>query len=186
MRNHLKQSLLKSKGIKHICLVFALALALLPQQAIGQFSSTIQISSALPTRGSLSDITGVGYGANFGLQYTVANNLDLSFDIGYLVMGDKNISTTTYSTIFIPVMLGARYSIEKFYLGVEFGQLYGTNKLRSSSRTVEVNTEDFALGPVLGVAVPITEKISIDANTKYWITESGDLLSLNVGCKVKF
>ena len=117
--------------------------------------------------GDFGEGTDFGFGGSLGVQFPVANKLNLTGSAGYLNFKSKEVLGMTYNAASIPVKAGARYFVaENFYIGAELGAAFSTEDNGSTA---------FAYAPGVGIEFPVADNGAIELGARYegWKYDGG-------------
>jgi len=144
---------------------------------------------ALPM-GTFGDVTSTGFGGGGKFEYKFKNQINLTGSIDYLSFSAKeDFIGATWSVI--PVMVGAKYYIDKsFYGGVEFGLNFNSVTVKipagfwGAASEVTTSESKFGFGFGAGYEIPMN-KAAIDLSVKY-SNFATDANAIVIGVAYKF
>lgn len=117
--------------------------------------------------GDFGDVNDFGFGGSLGVQFPVANKVNLTGSAGYLNIKSKEIAGMTSNLGYIPVKAGARFFVaENFYIGGELGASFSTE---DNGKTA------FAYAPGIGIEFPVADNGAIELGARYegWKYDGG-------------
>ncbi|WEK18362.1 MAG: hypothetical protein P0Y49_16350 [Candidatus Pedobacter colombiensis] len=140
------------------------------------------IDFAFPV-GNYKNIADYGAGASLLYQKPVAENLNITGNIGYLRFhGPAILSNIKYKEGFVPIKAGARYFILPYIYGAgELGVVLSTATGAGAGTA-------FAYAPRLGTEFPVGTTGTVDIGVSYesWSRSSGTLSSVGLRAGYNF
>lgn len=121
--------------------------------------------------GDFGKVTDFGYGGSLGVQFPVANKINITGSAGYLSFKNKDeFGGASFGTI--PVKAGARFFVaENFYIGGELGAAFPTE---DGGKTA------FAYAPGVGIEFPVADNGAIELGARYEGWSGKDILDRSV------
>jgi hypothetical protein len=172
-------------------------------QQLRPLGFTLQASAGVPM-GDFRTFASTGLGASFGGRYVLSESFTLTFDAAYTnflvkefpssVAADVLFQTQTTLLSFLP---GIRFTADMFYAGLQAGYVLRSMNIRRSDFGIEQPQAQetgahWVVQPVVGVLVPLSENLSLDANCAYVPVQmqgsafpSGAVV-LNLGVQMRF
>ncbi|RZL19247.1 MAG: hypothetical protein EOO89_03880, partial [Pedobacter sp.] len=109
--------------------------------------------------GDFGEGTDFGFGGSLGVQFPVANKLNITGSAGYLNFKAKDDVLGGADFGAIPVKAGARFFVaENFYIGAELGAAFPTEDGRKTA---------FAYAPGVGIEFPVADNGAIELGARY-------------------
>jgi outer membrane protein W len=185
-------------------LVLMLALSVSENQAQNKMSAGAQVGLAVPM-GGLGDNHSVGFGFNGIFIYDLQPQIQLTGSIGYTSFGAKGDLPSGYDYSFstVPFLVGARYYFIKSpstinpYVGAEIGLFFSSASVTVPSFSygglfsygggeTSVSSTDFGFVPAVGLQLPLSPKLNLDANLKVNLVSDATYLGINAGVVYAF
>lgn len=185
-------------GLTVLCLLWC-HLTINAQESQSRFGVSVQANAAVPV-GVAQQLGGIGLGASFGAQYHLSEFLAVTLNASYL-----NFLTTSYPATLTPeiifsaqhsliaILPGVRFTLSPLYVGLQAGYNIRLGSIQRSDFGIaqvpsSLNGGHWSVQPVLGVLIPLTSSLLLDANATYIpyqvqkkAIESGGAITLNMG-----
>jgi outer membrane protein with beta-barrel domain len=129
--------------------------------------------------GDLADAAELGFGLSVRYQQKFNDKIDWGVNAGYLMFGEKGISTTSI----IPIEAVATYAVTKcIYAGVNLGVALWSTEVDFLGTTVTGDDTKLSLSPMVGYLYKINDKMMLDVSARMNVLPTdGMYLGVRVG-----
>jgi outer membrane protein with beta-barrel domain len=158
-----------------------LAVVAFATMSFAQISVSVSPELAIPV-GDMADGSKVGFGGTIRGTYDIMPNLAVGLNTGYIMMGEKNKSTSSM----VPIELVAIHTCKKLpglYGGLQIGANYWMFAVDGAT---DPDSEiKFSAAPFVGYKHKINDKLSVSGDVRYqYAGKFGDTHNQYVGVRL--